>query len=979
MKKIKLVFLTGIITFVNTINIFAITDTKIFTDVVYNTYEGTEEAKSTIPNLKFTDTNNHWAKEAITKAGAFNMVKGYSKKYNPNGAVSNQEALAFILRVIGLEKEAQAEGERIKAQAPSNQTLAIWSTGYLSLARNNGLISNAQFAEATSQNQESLPEGAFKKEANVTREQVATWLVSAINSVSPIPLNVKEQQNIYNYSDWKSISSEHINGVEIALSNGIMKGLNNGKFNPKGSLTRGEMAQILVNLDEIYNKIFGYTKKTGTVGGIKDKQTTQTGKANLERNIYIRTSEGKVDVLKYYMESSSSPKSLNKDAVVYNINSVTGLSGLREGSEIEYIVDDNSEIVKYVGVKDKTVNEKEVFGKLTSVDFETGMLQITDSKGKSFNYYATDGLVGTDVTGGFAFISDKRIAEKNVPIGESVTLYTKNNIVTKIKYVGNSNLGKEIRGIVIENNPEFSYITILDNTGKEVTKNYFSDDIVVEKQPYYSSGDDIGYLDQMFPNFNYDPKDTTIDKIEAGDIVFIIPNQEDETQIDKISASPNYIMKYGKITQISKNSKTSELLVQFENGQNASYTIPNSLFISKAGKPVNISELVAGDWVKLLVNEAILAPGETIESVKEIIIEDSGHTIGDIVKGEVGKIDPIQKEISITNSYVWGKSGWNDFKQVRKLSLANNDIEYFYNDKKIDLQFVEKYLKRSNGQVYIALEENYSGNIISRITFRTGRDEVLEPDIVVNSNNMGTFALSGTGVLQTDTGTIIRKNGKLVDASSIAVNDYARVSLNGDGKAAIIDIYEAPVNNAINIARGRVSAIDEGKSFTVESISQLSGNDWTYSPVSRKFTIDGNTLFITESGIESIDKFIGITSDSKIGKAFTIIYDGSRATHIIDMPYPTKAVSGKVYSKGGEIILKDGKFINGSGAWESIGVKDSSIKLKSAKNTIVIKENKVVSIDSLQKGDLIRVLTDKFPDKMTGGASIDARIIFVGN
>ena len=317
MKKIKLVFLTGIITFVNTINIFAITDTKIFTDAVYNTYEGTEEAKATIPNLKFTDTNNHWAKEAITKAGAFNMVKGYSKKYNPNGAVSNQEALAFILRVIGLEKEAQAEGERIKAQAPSNQTLAIWSTGYLSLARNRGLISNAQFAEATSQNQESLPEGAFKKEANATREQVATWLVSAINSVMPTPLNVKEQQNIYNYSDWKSISSEHINGVEIALSNGIMKGLNNGKFNPKGSLTRAEMAQILVNLDEIYNKMFGYTKKTGTVGGIKDKQTTQTGKANLERNIYIRTREGKVDVLKYYMESSSSPKSLNKDAVVY--------------------------------------------------------------------------------------------------------------------------------------------------------------------------------------------------------------------------------------------------------------------------------------------------------------------------------------------------------------------------------------------------------------------------------------------------------------------------------------------------------------------------------------------------------------------------------------------------------------------------------------------------------------------------------------
>lgn len=979
MKKIKLIFLTIIIIIVNTVNIFAITDTNIFTDTVYNTYEGTEDAKATILNLKFNDINGHWAKEPITKAGAFNMVKGYGKTYKPNNAVSNQEALAFILRVVGLEEEAQAEGERLKAQAPNNSVLSIWSTGYLSLARNMGLITNAQYTEATNQSQETLPAGAFKRDANATREQVATWLVSAINSMEEGYLISNEQQSIYNYSDWQNISSEHINGVEICLDNGIMKGLNNGKFNPKGSLTRAEMAQILANLDEIYNGIFGYTKKTGTVGGIKDNQTNQTGKASLERNIYIRTNDGTVDILKYYMESSSSPQALNKDAVVYNAGSVTGLSGLREGAEIEYIVDDNFKIVKYVAVKDKNVQAKDVFGKLTQIDYLTGMVQITDSKGKTFNYYATDGLVGSDETGDFAFIDGKRMAKKDVPLGEHVTLQTKNDIITKIAYFGTANLETEIRGVVIENNPQFSYITILDNSGKEVTKNYFADDIVVEKQPYYSEEDDIGYLDQMFPNFNYDPRDTTIDKIEAGDIVFITPKKDDSSQIEKISASPNYIMKYGKVTNIVKNATKAEMTIQFENGQNALYTIPNGLFISKAGKPVNISELNSGDWVKLLVNEAILAPGETMESVKEIIIEGSGHTIGDLVKGEIGKIDTIQKEISITNSYVLGKAGWDDFKQIRKLSLSNNDIEYYYDGQRVDLAYVEKYLKRSDGQAYVALEENYAGNVVSKITFRTGRDEILEPDVIVSSDNMGTFALAGSNTLQTDLGTIVRKNGKLVDPSSISINDYARVSLNGDGKAAIVDIYDAPATDGIGIARGRVSAIDEGRSFTVESMSQLIGNTWTYSPVSRKFTIDGNTVFITEDGIQSIDKFIGITQDSQIGKAFTIVYEGSKATHIIEMPYPTKFVSGTIYSKDEGIVLKDGKFINGKGAWETVGIKDSSINLETDVNTIIIKGNKVVSANSLQKGDLVRVLTEELPSKMTGGVTIDARIIFVGN
>ncbi len=967
MKNIKKFLLAFVLFFINSVNIFAQTDINIFTDKVYNTYEGTEDAKATIQNLKFNDINNHWAKEPIIKAGAFNMVKGYGKSYKPNNAVSNEEALAFILRAIGLEEEAQAEGEMLKAQANSQSLLGIWSLGYLSLAKKNGLITNAQFSDATNLNQEALPENAFKRAANATREQVATWIIKAINSISQEPLVSNEQQSIYNYSDWKNISSENVNNVEIALDNGIMKGDNKGRFNPKSKLTRAEMAQILVNLDTIYNKIFGYTKKFGTIGGIKDSQTNKTGQSSLEREIYIRNEDGKIDILKYYKEAPNSPQALNKDAVVYNGSSVSGLSGLKEGSKVEYIV------------KNKNIETKEIFGKLNKINFETGEIQIKDKKNKSFNFNTTDGIIGQDEKGNFAFISEIKRLEKNIPFGEWVNLETKNNVVTKITYVGTHNLTQEIRGIVLENNPEFSYITILDNNGRKITKNYFEDDIFVEKQKHYINGDDIGYLNQMFPNFKYDPKETSINEIEIGDIVFIYTKKDNPNEIEKISASPNYIMKYGKINEITKNEYGFETLVEFSNGQIASYLIPNDTFASKAGKPVSLSEIVSGDWVKLLINEAILEPGESLESIKEIIIEDSGHKIGDIIKGEVGKIDNIQKEISIKNSYTLEKSGWEDFKQIRKLNFENNNIEYYYKDKKVDLPFVEKHLKNSDGQVYIALEEGYSGNSISKITFRTGRDEILEPDVIINSDNVSSFTLASGNKLEVDSGTIIRKDGKLVSPSSISINDYARVSLNEDGKAALIDIYEAPKTENIGIARARVSAINEGKDFTVESMSQLIGNDWVYSPISRKFTIDGNTVFITEKGIETIDKFIGITENSQIGKTFTIVFDGSKATHIVEMPFPTRVVSGTIYSKDKEIILKNGKYIDSKGAWEVVGITDSSIKLEPKLNTIIIKGGKIVSADKLQKGDLVRAITEKLPDKITGGISVEPRIIFVGN
>lgn len=979
MKNLKSIFIAFMLIFCNVINVFGITDNAIFRDPVQNTYDGNDEAKALIPNLKFTDVpNGYWAKEAITKAGALNMVKGYSKQYRPYSNVSNEEALAFAIRVMGLEKEAQAEGERLKAQAQSQGVLDIWSLGYLSLARNNGLITNAEYTDATAPDQDNLPADAFKKNAPATREQVATWIVKALDIKIGTPLVSNEQQSIYNFKDWQNLSSENVEYMEIALDNGIIKG-SNGYLKPKGVLTRAEMAQVLSNMGDIYNNTVGLTNKLGTVAGIKDEQTTQTGEATLQRSIYIRTNDGKVDVLKYLIQKDNSPNPLNKDCVVYNNGAVTGLASLREGSEIEYLVDDTLKQVQFVDVKDASVDTNFANGKLNSLDFANGVIQIKDNNDKTYNYYTVDAILGTNVDGNYIEIDGKIRKDKDLPFGSMVKLELKNNIVTKITYVGDATLSSELRGIVVENNPDYGYLTIIDNKGNKVVKNYFADNVEVEKQDYYTNGDDIGYLDQMFPNFEYDPKDTTIDKIEAGDIVFIDCNKDDPTYIDRISASVNYIMKRAKVIQLTDEIDVVKILVQFDNGQTAWYDVSSDVYASKSGKPIKITDIVPGDYVKLLMNEAILSPGETMESVKEILVEDSGHLIGDILKGQIGTFDPIQKSISLQNSYSLGKEGWQDYKQIRQLSTSNKNIMYYYNGNRVSQDFVKSNLKHANGDVYVALENGYAGNTISKITFRTGRDEALSPDFVTTTNGIDSFTTPANGTISTDEGTIVRKNGKLVSPSNISVNDYVRVCLNGDGKASVVDIVDAPVSKSVTIARGRVKTIDENKSFTVSSISLLNGNKWDYSPIERTFTIDGQTLYITQDGVKNISDFIGYTSATSIDKTFTIVFDGDKATHIVEAPYPTKVVSGTVYEEGDTIKVKDAKYMNDKNILDSVSVKDATMNLKTAINTIVIKDNKVSSVNNIKKGDKLRVLTEKLPDKIASGMDIDARIIFVEN
>lgn len=979
MKNIKSFLIVCMLVIANTINIFA-NDSKIFVDKAEKTYIGTSEATPLIANLKFTDLpTKYWANEAIIKAGALNMVKGYDRKYRPNDKVSNQEALAFIVRVMGLEKEAQNLAKGLKEQAESTSPLPLWSLGYLTVAKNNKLINNKQYSQAMTKDQSTLPNDAFKRDAYATREQTINWLIQGINAIKETPIVSNNQQSIYNYSDWKSTDVDMIENVEIALDNSIIKGNDKKMLNPKGSLTRAEMAQILSNLGDIYNEIVGLVEKYGTIGGIKDTQITKTGQAMIKRDIYVRTKDGKVDIVTYTMENSHKHNDIKNDAVVFLNGKVASLSNLREGMEISYLVDDINNKIYFASVKNSAINQKEVNGKLKKVDFSKNNIQIMNNSRKMFVYSTLQGLMGQDNNGKYIYIGEKKVYEKKVPIGSKINIILQNNIVHKINYVGEDNLQQELRGVVVDNNPEFGYITVLDNDAKEVTKNYFSDDIVVEKQPYYDDRDDIGYLDEIFPSFEYDPRDTTIDKIEAGDIVFIRSQKDDPTYIDKISASPNYIMRYGKVQQIINDIDKINMTIKLEDGQISTYSFANNIFTSKAGKPIDVSAITSGDFVKILVNEAILSPGEVIESVKEIVVEESGHLISNILKGEIGKIDPIQKTISLQHSYKIGKNGWQDYEQIRTINLKNNDTEYYYNGERVSLGFVEAKLKRANGTAYVAIEDNFSGDVARKITFRASRDEMLEPNVVVTTNGIDTFALANSGMITADEGTIIRKNGKLVSPQNINVNDYAVVSLNGQGKASIVDIYDVPVVDTISIARVRIKKIEDNKYFIAKSMSMLNGNEWQYSPIERKFNIDGQTVYITKDGIKNINQFIGYTDETSIDKAFTVVFNGDMATHIIESAFPTKVAFGTVYEAKEGIKLKDGKYLDENNVLKDVSLKNSTINLETGKNTIVIKNNKISSLDKIQKDDKLRVLTEDLPKEIESGMKINAVIIFVEN
>lgn len=210
------------------------------------------------------------------------------------------------------------------------------------------------------------------------------------------------------------------------------------------------------------------------------------------------------------------------------------------------------------------------------------------------------------------------------------------------------------------------------------------------------------------------------------------------------------------------------------------------------------------------------------------------------------------------------------------------------------------------------------------------------------------------------------------------VPDYARVVLNGNGKAAVVDIYDEPNASGVFIARGRIISVDEGKSFKVKSSSILTGDEWLYTPVERTFEINGSTLFLNEGGISNINSFLDYTTESVEGGIFNIVADGTTATHVIQSPYAKDIVRGTVYdTAAGSISIKDSRYyIENTGRWDTVSDKDNSVNVTLPTNSVIVKNNKVVGVSELEKGDKIKVFTSQLPN-IAGGMTVTGSIILV--
>ena len=521
----------------------------------------------------------------------------------------------------------------------------------------------------------------------------------------------------------------------------------------------------------------------------------------------------------------------------------------------------------------------------------------------------------------------------------------------------------EERGLVIANEPSLGYLTYVNHEGQTLTRNYYKNQVRVEKPAHYEREDLIGYINQMFPSFEYDPRATTAEHVQPGDYIYM--HLTKDNIITQISASTNHIARYGKVKQfIPGGMGMSTMVIEDEQGQIFHQQVSSQVPVSKAGIPVTVSQIQEGDWVKVLISQGTIAPGNTVEYVREIVVDRGSRDISNIYRGQITHIDSYQNNLFLQNTQPMQKNGWGPYKDIKELAIKPGSVQSYHMGNLVSWDYVTRYLKHQAGYVYIAMEEYYGSERAVKMDFQSVHQKTL-PATTIISAQPGLIKLMSGEEIKVSSDAIIRRNGRLVDPYSIMPSDYAQVVVTAENKAAVIDITDMPTRGNLQVFRGRIKQIQDRETFEVETFSLLADTLWMYHPIPRTFTIDKRTKFYDESGMVSngIEEFIGYGEDSQIEEVYTAIVEGDYAQAVIKMPYTRYSVRGEIYeSSENEIKIKDTYIYHlERKRWEVKGRKDNTQNITLTENTAVMKNGKLISPNSLVAGDRIRIMTSSNP------------------
>lgn len=195
-------------------------------EVSFKEKESKEEDKHVMP---FIDVPaNIWYRNAVQYVYENGIMSGTSDiTFSPDMATTRGMIVTILYRLEGMPKTGTANGFTDVPVGAYYEDAVAWASA-------NNIVSG-------------YGNGLFGPEDKVTREQMAVIIYNYHKAMGKDVSNI-EGMRIYEFTDYESISDWAVTAVRYCLNAGIFNGNADGTLNPKGNVTRAELAVIINNL-----------------------------------------------------------------------------------------------------------------------------------------------------------------------------------------------------------------------------------------------------------------------------------------------------------------------------------------------------------------------------------------------------------------------------------------------------------------------------------------------------------------------------------------------------------------------------------------------------------------------------------------------------------------------------------------------------------------------------------------------------------
>lgn len=803
-------------------------------------YTGMSNGDAIIKNASFTDIAGNVNTDSILRMAVYSVINEYGNtRYRPNDYATKQDILANLVRVIGKQDEAVAAGEALKLQNPNLSTVDAYISGHVEIAKSAGIITaqeveamavltkaeitavEKQVAAIASKNwkmtkleRDNLIIGMKKQKSNdkalktaATREQAAVWTAKALGLE---PVKSEKTMEIYGYTDWRAITTTAVPYLEVVHRSGILKGETTANYVPKGKIKRGDLASMLSKAAD--NSLEALELTTG-YGKVISRVTTK------DINPYSQKSTTDIAVL------TPEGETLNIKAV--ENQSVPVIKGGKVGNEN---LIQNNDIVEYTLTKDNKVQLlqvgklKELKGKFVSYNSLLGIVNMTDTNGKAYQFKLQPNTVTT--------------AQK-IPI--NINNAGGNTSATAI-YEGNTlkALDLDVSSDKINNQEIAVKILFADSLGGVLK---VEDDY--QNRQYYTLTEDADIY------INDELQGIEAIGFDQDAVLKVADNRVTEVRIYTdipIEDEPYTQIVTGRVREIVGNN----LIISPDgaSGSESSYILGSNVPIIKNKENVNKYKLQPGERIKIYVDSTM---GDYISRIE---IQGSGVKIANLYKGDIKDVLPTTGEIILSNVYAYGYFDWEKKGDYIKYKISD-DAELYNGNSLIDIN----KLKDSIGQtIYAVSKENYGDEEIVQGVLKDGYEDSTYKKIDDVKYTASQVTLSDGRILDYLKGSIIIKDGKLMDTSDLKEDTAAFIIQNkgitGARTAPIISLDSFTGLGGFTISKGYLHTMGEDY-FNMESGFKLSNNSWEkYKDVT--YQLNDDTFIydnILQAAAISADKF----------------------------------------------------------------------------------------------------------------------------